>query len=211
MKTLSTTLKELLLNAKLSENELARRTGVSQQIINRILSGENKNPKIATLKPIANYFMISVSQLIAEEPLPPETKLNSQHLGWHEIPLIEWDRVAGIKDKEFFSMPHQMIVVDIEPSNNIFAVKMPDSSMEPKFSVGTLLIFDLNKAPTTGDFVLVSLSNHSLLIRQVYLKTNIAYIKCLNPKYSDYKLTPIEQNYKFLGTLIQSRTDYSIR
>ena len=83
--------------------------------------------------------------------------------------------------------------------------------MEPKFSLGTLLILDLSKPPTNGDFVLLSLPAQNLLIRQVFFKNNTTFRKCLNPKYTDYKLTPLEENHNFFGTLIQSRTDYTIR
>jgi transcriptional regulator with XRE-family HTH domain len=69
MNTLRSNLRYLLDKAELSENELSRRTGISQQIINRMLSGENTNPKIATLTPLAHYFHISISQLIGERPM----------------------------------------------------------------------------------------------------------------------------------------------
>ena len=69
LNNLSTNIRLLLNKKQISENELARRTGVAQQIINRMLSGENQNPKLATLIPLANYFMVSLNQLIGAEPL----------------------------------------------------------------------------------------------------------------------------------------------
>ena len=70
---LSQNLKILISNAKISENELARRTGIAQQIINRILLGENQNPKILTIIPLAHYFGVSVSQLIGDDEIQMKT------------------------------------------------------------------------------------------------------------------------------------------
>ena len=88
MNKLSTNLNHLLHNADISENELARRTGIAQQIINRILSGENKNPKISTLNPLANYFGVSIRQLIGDEISEDKKKLDIQFMGLKEIPII---------------------------------------------------------------------------------------------------------------------------
>lgn len=211
MKNLSANLKKLLLNSKLSENELARRTGISQQIINRILSGENKNPKIATLSPLANYFMVSISQLIGEELAATETRLNTNHLGWQEIPFIEWNDLEIHPMNQLLLLQNRTLLIDIEPSRYIFAVRIQDGSMEPKFSEGTLLIFDIEKKPTNGDFILLGLPNDEVVVRQFFTKNSMCYMKCLNPQYADYSLTIIEERSNYISTLIQSRTDYATR
>ncbi len=54
----------------ISENELARRTGVPQSTINRILSGVSRDPKTGTLQPLADYFGVTVAQLRGEASLP---------------------------------------------------------------------------------------------------------------------------------------------
>ena len=211
MNKLSANLKNLLFHAKISENELARKTGVAQQVINRILSGENKNPKIATLSPLANYFMVSISQLIGDEIFDVKPKLNISHLGWKEIPMLDWDLLIEKALNELLSQSNEKLLVDINPSENIFALKMHDDSMDPKFSNGSILIFDHNKKPSNGDFVLIELPNHQIEFRQLIIKSNKHYKKCLNPAHQDYKATPIGKSVTYLGLLIQSRTDHIIR
>ena len=211
MNKLSANLKNLLFNAKISENELARKTGVAQQVINRILSGENKNPKIATLSPLANYFMVSISQLIGDDIFDAKPKLNTSHLGWQEIPIIDWDLLIKKSLNELVSQSNEKLLVDINPSKNIFALRMHDDSMEPKFSNGAILIFDPNKKPSNGDFSLLELPNHEIEVRQLFIKNNNLYKKCLNPLHQGYKSTPIGDDVKHLGLLIQSRTDHIIR
>jgi len=208
MNELSINLKDLLLNAKISENELARKTGVAQQVINRILSGENKNPKIATLSPIANYFMVSISQLIGDESLEIKSKVNTNYLGWHEIPILEWDILIKKSLHKALLLKNEKLLVDINPSNNVFALRMHDSSMEPKFSHGTILIFDPNKNPSNGDFALIKIQDQKIEFRQVFIRNNKSFVKCLNPKHEDYNSTPMINESDYIGVLIQSRTDH---
>ncbi len=208
MKNLGLNLKNLLHNEMISENELARRTGVSQQIINRILSGENTNPKIATLSPLANYFMITISQLIGEEPSSSEKKAHTNQSDLQKIPLIEWNNLETLTtSNSVLITASNRLLIDLQPTESMFAVKMQGNSMEPKFSNDTLLIFDLNKTPVNGDFVLLS-SSGEVTLRQFFFKQSLSYKKCLNPKYKDYKLSIINKDSKYLGTLIQSRTNY---
>jgi transcriptional regulator with XRE-family HTH domain len=208
MKNLGLNLKNLLHNEMISENELARRTGVSQQIINRILSGENTNPKIATLSPLANYFMITISQLIGEELSSSEKKTHINQSDLQKIPLIEWSNLETLTtSNSVLITASNKLLIDLQPTESMFAVKMQGNSMEPKFSNDTLLILDLNKMPVNGDFVLLS-SSGEVTLRQFFFKQSLSYKKCLNPKYKDYKLSIINKDSKYLGTLIQSRTNY---
>jgi len=208
MKNLSTNLRTLIANAKLSENELARRTGISQQIINRILSGENANPKIATLSPIAKYFTLSISQLIGEERTNAPS-INPSPLGWQEIPLFSWDKLHQISFDEILMTDQPKMLVDIQASTSTFAVKLEENSMEPKFAAGTLLVFDFEKSPLNRDFVLVQLDEYNVQFRQIVFKNNRQYIKCFNPNHKDYKISLLNKQARHLGTLVQSRTVHS--
>lgn len=211
MNKLSNNLKQLIQNAKISENELARRTGVPQQVINRILSGENKNPKLATLSPLCNYFMVTLSQMIGDEIQSSNTKLNTIHLGWQEIPVLKWDLLAKVSLNQLLSQNNEKILVDIKLANCIFALRMLGNSMEPKFSEGTILVFDHGNTPKNGDFALLCLSDREIEVRQIFIKNSMVYKKSLNPTSNDYNLTPIKENTRYLGLLIQSKTDFNIR
>lgn len=63
------TLKLLLFRHGLTEAELAKKTGVSKANISRLINQNNCNPTLNTLAPLAQYFEISVSQLIGEIPV----------------------------------------------------------------------------------------------------------------------------------------------
>lgn len=63
----------------MSANELARRSGVQQTTISRMLAGKIEAPGIDHLCNLAEYFGVTVSQLIGEKPLktPDYSKLEN--------------------------------------------------------------------------------------------------------------------------------------
>ena len=48
---------------------------------------------MSTIKPLAHYFMVTVSQLIGEQSLPADQSFyhrqHKRHV-WNRVPLIEW-------------------------------------------------------------------------------------------------------------------------
>jgi len=54
----------------LSENQLSRNTGVPQPTIHRILSGRVGDPRDGTLRPLAEYFGVTVEQMRTVLPRP---------------------------------------------------------------------------------------------------------------------------------------------
>lgn len=209
MDKLRQNLKNFLVKSRLSENELSRRTGVPQQVINRIMSGINTNPKIATLMPIANYFMISLSQLIGDTPLPQEVKLNTSHLGWNEIPLIEWNMLCNARSNNIDSINNKRILVDTNVSSDCFAVILRGNSMEPRFPKGTILIFDKSKKIKSTSFGLFYIhSTNEIVFRQLFIKGKNNYLKCLNQKMSCSNLTLLNSNDEYIALLIQSKLNH---
>lgn len=68
MQTLvSRNLKYLLDREGMNAYELAGKTNVPQPTIHRILSGESRDPRTQTVKPIADYFGVSVSDMKEKE------------------------------------------------------------------------------------------------------------------------------------------------
>ena len=200
LNNLSTNIRLLLNKKQISENELARRTGVAQQIINRMLSGENQNPKLATLMPLANYFMVSLNQLIGAEPLvAPEY-----------VPLCDWALLSSESWPHLLLQNQERIWVDFPAKADIFATRLMDSSMEPKFSIGSLLILSINKKPISGDFVLILQTNKTVQLRQLIIINSVMFKKCFNPEFADYTLNMLDDNEQVIACLLQSRTNYEV-
>lgn len=212
--SMSTILKGLMGELGINESELARRTGIGQPVVHRICSGETDNPKVATLSPIANFFAISISQLIGDEPLPTDRipgTFNPEAQGWSQIPLLEWEQVLAWPNLNPAqkSTPLRAISTDIELGQNGYAVSVRDTTMEPRFPEGTVLIINPDLKPNNLDFAIVHIEGQSLpKFKQILIDGEHTILKPLN---SDFKTLLLDKPHKFLGVMIQSRMDFKKR
>jgi SOS-response transcriptional repressor LexA len=212
MKKLSPILKALMAEIRISESELARRTGVGQPVIHRIASGETDNPKVATLSPIANFFALSISQLIGDEPLPenrlPGTFNPGTH-GWMQVPLLSWEQLLewpNLKDQKTNFKPTESISTDFHLSENAYALRVKDNTMEPRFPEGMLIIVEPALQPENRDFAIAQVEGQKLpTFKQLFLDGNAPYLKPVNP---DFKAFSLDKKHRFLGVVVQSRMDF---
>lgn len=193
----------------LTVSELARRTGIGQPVIHRLLSGETDNPKVATLSPIANYFAISISQLIGDDLLPKErisgTFRMTSH-GWTTIPLLSWEQAIHWLDNRDSINIDKYETTDISVSENAYALRVKDTTMTPRFPENTLLVIDPVMEPSDRDYVVAHISNQKQAIfRQLLLDSDDTYLKPLN---TDFKMILLNRESRLLGVMVQARMDF---
>jgi phage repressor protein C with HTH and peptisase S24 domain len=68
MNNVADNLRSLMRTEELSENQLSRNTGVPQPTIHRVLSGRVADPRDGTLRPLAEYFGVTVEELRTQLP-----------------------------------------------------------------------------------------------------------------------------------------------
>ncbi len=201
MTKLSLVLKKLIPEHRLNTSELARLTGVLQPVLHRMVTGETDNPKIATLLPIAKHFNITVDQLMGEAPLDIASEsLKLQN--WHQIPLLDWPTVSQWPNVTASHTVETNALI----SANAYALTVKDSTMSPRFPVGTLLIIDADLTPANQDFAVIELEpKEEPTFRQVFFDRNDIYLKPSNP---DFKTIHLEKtsSYRFLGVVVESKT-----
>lgn len=214
MTELSSNLKLLMEAAHINPSELARRTGVAQPIIHRLSTGQNTNPKLATIKPIAHYFTVTVSQLIGEVALP-ETISVTTHEGeaaLNRVPLISWrdapnwpslqSHFQGINNATYVS-------TDADVSEKAYSLMVEGTKMGPLFPDGTMLIFEPNRQPSDQDFVLVQLAGDiEARLKQVLTDGTQQYLKAVTPEDLETGTIPLQDATKFLGVMAQAKVDY---
>lgn len=209
MKNLHQILRALMDEMGLSESELARRTQVGQPVIHRILSGETDNPRVATLSQIANYFSLSISQLIGDAPLP-ENRLPGTHKpylhAWSQVPLLTWEQAASWPNRQTIQNP-LMVATDLPIGKDAFALRVKDTTMSPRFIEGILLIVDPERVAGDRDFAILSVMGQKQAIFKQILKDGVdVYLKPLNP---DFKTTLMDDmQHQIIGTVIQARDDF---
>jgi SOS-response transcriptional repressor LexA len=202
---LSSVLKALIRTKGLSESELARRTDIGQPVIHRMISGETSNPKIATLRPIAHYFEISIDQLIGDEPLPKSAlpgKYSEEVRRWTQVPMLNWQQVLRWPELSSDEIA-TYVSTDADVSENAYALTIKDSTMLPRFPEGTVAIIDPSYMPRDCDFAVVHIEGQKLAtLKQILIDGEEMYIKPLN---ADFNVKPLTGSYQFLGVMVQAR------
>lgn len=207
--SLSNVLKSLIVRAGFSEHELSRKTGVKQPIIHRLLSGENINPKLDTLKPIAQYFAISISQLIGEETLFDQNSGNATQTlsNWKPVPLLEKEQWGSNSCDQKNTI--QWIMIDCSVSEKAFVIQWHDTHLPFPLSENCLVIIDPLQSPAHQDFVLVK-DKHTWLIKYYVKKNNKSYLFASSAEPDTIEVLAAENN--ILGTVIRiiyNRTEHS--
>lgn len=165
IQTLAHNLRALLKQRDFSESEVAEKLDLPVMTIRRIVSGETTDPRISTLKLIADFFEVTIDSLIdTASKAAPLTNKNQPLF----IPILDWTTATimrSIKDINLHLWKdwHPVILGDqYSLDSGVFALKTRPS-MQPRFPVGTLLIIDPNETPTDGDIVLVKLKKEKEL------------------------------------------------
>ncbi len=209
MNKLAKVLNQLMKEQDLTVSELARRTGVGQPVIHRVLSGETDNPKVTTLSPIADFFAVSIGQLLGNEPIPKDRISGTFRItshGWTTIPLLNWEQVINWPVKKESLNIEKQESTEMAVSKDAYALRVKDTTMLPRFPENTLLIVDPLLQPNDRDFVIAHIfGQKQALFRQFLLNGDDIYLKPLN---ADFNMQMIDKKSKILGVMVQARMDF---
>lgn len=171
LKKLAKNLRMLLAEYHVSENDVAQTLNIPVMTVRRLASGETTDPRISTLKLIADYFKVSVDSLIKDNN-PKTIGLMSRSTPQF-IPILDWKMAMEenpTKDLDLKSWKDwQPVVLNDQTvfSADTFALESRPS-MQPRFPVGTLFIIDPHEEPTDGDIVLIKMKKDgNLSIREL--------------------------------------------
>jgi transcriptional regulator with XRE-family HTH domain len=86
-------LRRLMQRRDFQQAELAKRSGLSEATISRILSGEQRNPTAETLRALARALGVGVADLLAEDGRPHGVDDEAEEI------LLNLYRVLGPEDR----------------------------------------------------------------------------------------------------------------
>ena len=191
----------LMAKARVSSDELARQIGVPATTIKRIRNNEHANPTIYTLAPIANYFSVSLNELIG---IKNSTNIN--HV-IREIPLLSWQECIRYKEIRYTEQT-QFIPVEIEVSEKAFALVVEDTDLD-FFPKNCILIVDTINQALNGDYIVVANMEHNVAsIRKYIVEIDQIYLKSLIPGIGASALT---SEYVILGVILQYKMELRIK
>lgn len=213
MKTLAERLSTALAAMNLSEAELARRVGVTQQAINSVANGNTKRPRY--IGEIAKALDTTVDWLLNGTGIGPVAE--DGHKSNAVMPPLHTDFIPGPQDlpirgnvrggsEGLFFDNGDIQGMAHRPGNltgvpNAFACYVTGDSMEPRYFEGELLYINPIKPVKPGDFVLVEMFDHQAFIKRLIRRTaDKVIVAQYNPqKEYDYPADQVKRIYKVVG------------
>lgn len=182
---ISENIKKLLEKSGLSVNQLSINTGLAFTTIKRIIDNEDTNPTIGSLELLADYFDISITDLLSDSLLSNQNSfIYSKRMKLQLIPLLKEEEIidwpsnkASILEDEAVNSIH----TDSEVSNDSYAFIAAGSTMEPAIPAKSILVIDPHGSLVNDAFVLVIKKGHLIpQIKQLILDGPDRYIRSLN-------------------------------
>jgi len=199
---LQTVLINLMQKQKLSMSQLHRHTGVPITTIQRIKDDPTLNPSVASLLPIANYFNITINQLIGVDELPPDEALHKKN-NIIQIPVIDW-RDIRIWPKSCHYEPEKYLTIDLPLNENSFGLRIEHHLLN--FPMNSIIVINFLSKPINNDYVIITnnVSNNASLFQYIEFD-GVEYLKPLIEGIPPKKLN--KKNDVLIGKILQIRLD----
>lgn len=211
---ISDILTTLLKKELLTESELARKINIPRATINRLVSGRTPDPRASTLNSIAEYFKVSVDQLLGKKPLFSDVNQSMAAAQNTSIPIIKLeDSIHWVEILKNIKLNNHQDWITInqledkcEDEDGEFAVRISGESMLPQFQANTILIISPSKKAKSRDFVIAHVNkNNEVLFRQYIVENRYKFLQAINSMFPTIEM---EDSDKILGVVIQIRKTY---
>lgn len=199
------TIRKLMEHFKMTEADLCRGVSLPQTTINRLLTGQTSDPRISTLAALAEFFDISLDQIIGKEGLVLNPSYN-QAKG-SIVPIIDWTNLQVWLTHKSYPECDLKSFVKTEKmlSPGSFAIKTP-VACESVFGKDSLLIMDSlqDLKPSEGQMVLVEFSAGQYGLRQVLQEGSTYYLKRL---FAPFEVSVADEKAIFHACVVEARID----
>lgn len=142
-----------------SEAELSRALNLPYNTVHRLCSGFTSDPRISTLKLIAEYFQVGLDALTGENtlsfnPIEDNAPRAVPILSWSDVSTPDFPNDLNLTHWENWQ-PVAMAPAE-ELSKRAYALESK-RTMQPCFPMGTVFIIDPDTSAIDGDLVLVKI------------------------------------------------------
>lgn len=208
-------------------HSLAKETGVKQPTIFRILEGESVTPRDDTVRPLADYFGISMEDLryadlkrtdreglVVSRPASQSNveEAPSQY-GHRMAPVISWVQAGEWSEAVDLHQPGHGDSYEPVPNaagRHVFWLRVVGDSMTSQAGVsvpeGHLILVDPDVEPMNGSLVVAKLEDsQDVTFKKLVIDAGQKYLKPLNP---NYKTTPINGNCRIVGVVIEAKIKF---
>lgn len=203
---ISNMLNYLLELSNISEAELARKINIPRATINRLTTGRTPDPRASTLNAIAEFFDVTVDQLLGKQSLSQRAKLAMNNT---TVPIIEWKSSCNWKnviEKLKPNTSHEWVMIDEATDEAKFGIRVNGESMWPQFQTNTILIIAPHREPKNRDFVIAHLrDSDEIVFRQLIVDDKYKFLKAINNIFPTIRL---DNNGEIIGVVVQTRNSY---
>lgn len=166
--------------------DLAKLIKVPQPTFHRLMSGENQDPKYTLLKRVADYFKITVSDLVEKDLLSVglgNVSGNIEKVAFNHVPVMgsaqlgsEGHWVALDNADGFINWPSQ------DPE--AFALRCKGDSMKPRIKDGEYVVVEPNHGYLPGDEVLLVTKDEQVMIKTfLYQRDGAVLVMSVNEEH----------------------------
>lgn len=188
----------------LTQVEVAKRAGISQQSIEAIENGK-------TLKPRNLLALAAALKCDPKWLLLGGAVVTYYNYGARRVPILSYVQAGAFTNAEpiLDAGEFEYVLTTAELSEHSFALRIRGDSMEPEFREGDIVIIDTDVYPTPGEFVAASNGSHEATFKK-YRPVGVG------PKGEDnFELVPLNSDYPIcrswekpvtiIGTMIEHR------
>ena len=199
------TIRQLMSYSHMTEADLCRGVNLPQTTINRLLSGQTNDPRISILIAVAQFFDISLEQLLGQELLILDSVW--KHTKGLTIPVLDWKFLSkwfSNSEKENCKI-ERWIKTEKLLSKNSFAIVSPVSCYSV-FGEKSVLIMNCIQDQTVEDGQIVLLEDPvgEFCLRKVFKEGNTVYLKRL---FAPFEVISASDSSIFRAYVVESRND----
>lgn len=199
--SLSEVLNQLIKDFGITEAGLARAINMPRATINRIKNGAITDPKTSTLLLIADYFHISLDQLLGREPIS-FPKIHNIRIPLINVLKLKKDIKQPLKEfdnEEWINFEYK------GNSKKLFAFKVSGDAMWPYFDNNSILIVDTELVPQNQNFVVVHLhQSNDIVIRKLLIDGSTMILQAINDVFQNITL---KKKDNIIGVIIHAKKD----
>lgn len=187
-----------------SEGELARRSGVSQPTIHRIITGESQDPRQTNVEKIAKAIAVSAHWLRHGGPddhtakHPPLAYGQNVEPGPEIVSPFRSIKIVGTaqmgNEGYWYSLDEGDGVVDV-PSRDpgAYALRLRGDSMAPAIRSGWIAVCEPNHSWVPGEYVMIRLVDGESMVKELlYANDREVSVMSVNDAFGR-RTIPVEQ------------------
>lgn len=193
--------------ADISQRELAKRSGLSQQLISKLENGLVEST--TEVFRLAEALRVDPRWLATGKEVAEEANTREGPSITAYVPLISWVAAGAwrdVADPYPMGVGEDLVPVTCRVGTNAFALRVQGDSMEPVFPNGSVIIVDPSAEPRHGSYVVVRLDEaEQATFKQLVFDGGTRYLKPLNPRYP---LMEIRESATVCGVVRQMVMDF---